>query len=256
MNKFIIILLAWPSFIYSSVFIDVRTSEEHASESIINTYNIEWQNILDIDEVATKDDEIYLIEVNPRASRTVPFVAKAVRSPIAAIAARIMAGETLKNFDLVDPATIEGFAVKEAVLPFARFPGVDTLLGPEMRSTGEVMGFDKEFHKAFYKSQLGAGTVLPTSGKVFVSIKDEEKGATLKEIAECLVKMNFKIVATRGTAAFLADSGIKSVVVNKVYEGRPNIVDQIKDGDIALIFNTTSGARAVDDSRSMRAASL
>ena len=207
-------------------------------------------------QFAVKDGEIYLIEVNPRASRTVPFVAKAVRSPIAAIAARIMAGEPLSNFDLVDPASIKGFAVKEAVLPFARFPGVDTLLGPEMRSTGEVMGFDRKFHRAFYKAQLGAGTLLPTSGKVFLSIKDDDKGPMLIEAATCLVDMGLSLTATSGTAAFLAEAGITSTVVNKVYEGRPNIVDQIKDGDIALILNTTEGAQAVDDSRSMRAAAL
>ena len=207
-------------------------------------------------QFAVKDNEIYLIEVNPRASRTVPFVAKAVRSPIAAIAARVMAGEPLKNFKLIDPATIKGFAVKEAVLPFARFPGVDTLLGPEMRSTGEVMGFDSKFHRAFYKAQLGAGIELPISGKIFLSIKEEDKGSVLLEAANCLVEMNFTLIATRGTASFLEKSGIKSVIVNKVYEGRPNIVDQIKNGEIVLIFNTTSGAQAIDDSRSMRTSAL
>ena len=207
-------------------------------------------------QFAVKDNEIYLIEVNPRASRTVPFVAKAVRSPIAAIAARVMAGEPLKNFNLIAPATIKGFAVKEAVLPFARFPGVDTLLGPEMRSTGEVMGFDSKFHRAFYKAQLGAGIELPISGKIFLSIKEEDKGSVLLEAANCLVEMNFTLIATRGTASFLEKSGIKSVIVNKVYEGRPNIVDQIKNGEIVLIFNTTSGAQAIDDSRSMRTSAL
>ena len=207
-------------------------------------------------QFAVKDGNIYLIEVNPRASRTVPFVAKAVRSPIAAIAARVMAGEPLSNFDLVDPASIKGFAVKEAVLPFARFPGVDTLLGPEMRSTGEVMGFDSKFHRAFYKAQLGAGTELPTTGKVFLSIKDDDKIPMLLEAASCLLEMGFTLTATRGTAAFLAEAGIESSIVNKVYEGRPNIVDQIKNGEIALILNSTAGAQAVDDSRSMRAAAL
>ena len=207
-------------------------------------------------QFAVKDGDIYLIEVNPRASRTVPFVAKAVRSPIAAIAARVMAGEPLSNFDLVDPASIKGFAVKEAVLPFARFPGVDTLLGPEMRSTGEVMGFDSKFHRAFYKAQLGASTELPTTGKVFLSIKDDDKIPMLLEAASCLLEMGFTLTATRGTAAFLAEAGIESSVVNKVYEGRPNIVDQIKNGEIALILNSTAGAQAVDDSRSMRAAAL
>ena len=207
-------------------------------------------------QFAVKDGDIYLIEVNPRASRTVPFVAKAVRSPIAAIAARVMAGEPLSNFDLVDPASIKEFAVKEAVLPFARFPGVDTLLGPEMRSTGEVMGFDSKFHRAFYKAQLGAGTLLPISGKVFLSIKDEDKGPILLEAASCLLELGFTLIGTRGTTSFLAKAGIDIAIVNKVYEGRPNIVDQIKNGDIALIFNTTSGTQAVNDSRSMRASAL
>ena len=207
-------------------------------------------------QFAVKDGDIYLIEVNPRASRTVPFVAKAVRSPIAAIAARVMAGEPLSNFDLVDPASIKEFAVKEAVLPFARFPGVDTLLGPEMRSTGEVMGFDSKFHRAFYKAQLGAGTLLPISGKVFLSIKNEDKGPKLLEAASCLLELGFTLIGTRGTTSFLAKAGIDIAIVNKVYEGRPNIVDQIKNGDIALIFNTTSGTQAVNDSRSMRASAL
>ena len=207
-------------------------------------------------QFAVKDGDIYLIEVNPRASRTVPFVAKAVRSPIAAIAARVMAGEPLSNFDLVDPASIKEFAVKEAVLPFARFPGVDTLLGPEMRSTGEVMGFDSKFHRAFYKAQLGAGTLLPISGKVFLSIKDEDKGPKLLEAASCLLELGFTLIGTRGTTSFLAKAGIDIAIVNKVYEGRPNIVDQIKNGDIALIFNTTSGTQAINDSRGMRASAL
>ena len=239
-----------PPFSLSQNIIDQLKRQTEALALALNVVGL--MNV----QFAVKDGDIYLIEVNPRASRTVPFVAKAVRSPIAAIAARIMAGEPLSNFDLVDPASIKGFAVKEAVLPFARFPGVDTLLGPEMRSTGEVMGFDSKFHRAFYKAQLGAGTQLPTAGKVFLSIKDDDKSPMLIETASCLEQMGLSLTATSGTAAFLAQSGIQSTVVNKVYEGRPNIVDQIKDGDIALILNTTEGAQAVDDSRSMRAAAL
>ena len=206
-------------------------------------------------QFAVKGDVIYLIEVNPRASRTVPFVAKAVNSPIAAIAARVMAGEALTNFALVDP-NIKTYAVKEAVLPFARFPGVDTLLGPEMRSTGEVMGSDANFHRAFLKAQLGAGTVLPTSGKAFLSIKEADKTAQLTEAAQTLIDLGFSIVATRGTASFLKTGGIHCEVVNKVYEGRPNIVDTMKDGGIVLVMNTTEGAQAVEDSRSMRNVAL
>ncbi|MEM1429376.1 MAG: carbamoyl-phosphate synthase large subunit, partial [Pseudomonadota bacterium] len=206
-------------------------------------------------QFAVKDGAVYLIEVNPRASRTVPFVAKAVGSPVASIAARLMAGEGLGAFDLVSPK-IDGFAVKEAVLPFARFPGVDTLLGPEMRSTGEVMGSDANFHRAFLKAQIGAGADLPDRGRVFLSIKEADKTDMLLETAQTLVGLGFEIVATRGTAAFLAEGGVTAEVVNKVYEGRPNIVDMMKDGGIDLVMNTTEGAQAVEDSRSMRNVAL
>ncbi|PJE33039.1 Carbamoyl-phosphate synthase large chain [Pseudooceanicola marinus] len=198
---------------------------------------------------------IYLIEVNPRASRTVPFVAKAVNSPIASIAARVMAGEKLATFDLVDPQ-IDGFAVKEAVLPFARFPGVDTLLGPEMRSTGEVMGYDTTFPRAFLKAQLGAGTVLPTEGRVFISIRDLDKTPEMLEAAQILADLGFRLVATRGTANWLTEAGLACETVNKVYEGRPNIVDMLKDGGISLVLNTTEGAQSVEDSREIRSVAL
>ena len=206
-------------------------------------------------QFAVKDGTIYLIEVNPRASRTVPFVAKAVNSPIASIASRVMAGEKLDAFDLVDPQ-IDTFAVKEAVLPFARFPGVDTILGPEMRSTGEVMGSDKSFARAFLKAQLGAGTDLPTEGKVFFSIKDADKTSLVIEAAQILANEGFSIVATRGTAVWLNENGIKTETVNKVYEGRPNIVDTLKNGEVSLLFNTTEGQQAVEDSREIRSVAL
>src|SRR6056297_3653588 len=227
-------------------------------------------------QFAVKGDDIYLIEVNPRASRTVPFVAKATDSAIASIAARLMAGETMASFPyrgpyprdtkpgslpmadqmtLADP-DMPWFSVKEAVLPFARFPGVDTILGPEMRSTGEVMGWDVSFPRAFLKAQMGAGVDLPEGGRVFVSIKDADKTAQLAETARILVDMGFGIVATRGTSAFLADHDIACEVVNKVYEGRPNIVDMLKDGEIALVMNTTEGTQAVEDSREIRSVAL
>ncbi len=206
-------------------------------------------------QFAIKDGVIFVLEVNPRASRTVPFVAKATGSPIASIAARIMAGEPLSNFDLVDP-NIPYYAVKEAVLPFNRFPGVDTLLGPEMRSTGEVMGLDKTFSRAFLKSQMGAGVDLPTGGNVFLSIKDSDKGDMILEAARNVSALGFKIVATRGTAEYLASNGINSDVVNKVYEGRPNIVDMMKDGGIQLVFNTTEGVQSIEDSREIRSVAL
>jgi carbamoyl-phosphate synthase large subunit len=206
-------------------------------------------------QFAVKGDEIFLIEVNPRASRTVPFVAKAVNSPIASIAARVMAGEPLSNFDLVDPQ-IDTFAVKEAVLPFARFPGVDTILGPEMRSTGEVMGSDKSFARAFLKAQLGAGSDLPTGGKVFLSIKDSDKTPLIVEAMQTLTDEGFDIVATSGTAKWLGDHAIAAETINKVYEGRPNIVDSLKNGEISLVFNTTEGVQAIEDSREIRSVAL
>jgi carbamoyl-phosphate synthase large subunit len=227
-------------------------------------------------QFAIKDDEIYLIEVNPRASRTVPFVAKATDSAIASIAARLMAGEPLSNFPkrgayptdaipgsqpMPDQMTLADykmpwFSVKEAVLPFARFPGVDTILGPEMRSTGEVMGFDSKFHRAFYKAQLGAGTQLPTAGKVFVSIRDDDKTDKTLEAAQLLASLGFTFAATRGTQSWLTAAGIACEVVNKVYEGRPNIVDNLKNEEIALVINTTEGAQAVEDSREIRSVAL
>ena len=206
-------------------------------------------------QFAVKGDEIFLIEVNPRASRTVPFVAKAVNSPIASIAARVMAGEPLSNFDLVDPQ-IETFAVKEAVLPFARFPGVDTILGPEMRSTGEVMGSDKSFARAFLKAQMGAGSDLPTGGKVFLSIKDSDKTPLIVEAMQTLTDEGFDIVATSGTAKWLGEHAIAAETINKVYEGRPNIVDSLKNGEISLVFNTTEGVQAIEDSREIRSVAL
>jgi carbamoyl-phosphate synthase large subunit len=206
-------------------------------------------------QFAVKDGAIYLIEVNPRASRTVPFVAKAVGAPIAAIAARLMAGERLADFTVPAMPT-DRFAVKEAVLPFARFQGVDTLLGPEMRSTGEVMGSDADFHIAFLKAQMGAGSDLPLSGTVFLSIKPADKTAQLVDTARTLREIGFDILATEGTRAYLAEHGVESARVNKVYEGRPNIVDVMKDRGVAVVMNTTEGAQAVEDSRSMRNVAL
>ena len=228
-------------------------------------------------QFAVKDGEVYLIEVNPRASRTVPFVAKATDSAIASIAARLMAGEPLSNFPLrapypeaADPMTVlplgnpftladpetPWFSVKEAVMPFARFPGVDTILGPEMRSTGEVMGWDRSFARAFLKAQLGAGTHLPTEGTVFISIRDADKTGEMLYTARTLTALGFSIVATRGTAGWLTENGVEAEVVNKVYEGGLTVVDRLKDGHIALVFNTTEGAQAVEDSRDIRAVAL
>jgi carbamoyl-phosphate synthase large subunit len=205
-------------------------------------------------QFAVKDGEVYLIEVNPRASRTVPFVAKAIGVPIAKIAARVMAGEKLAELPPVD-WRIDYMTVKEAVFPFARFPGSDPVLTPEMKSTGEVMGIDRDFPTAYIKSQLGEGTVLPESGTLFVSVKDSDKPHILAPVKQ-LVELGFKVVATGGTAKYLTDAGLPVERVNKVAEGRPHIVDRIIDGDIALIFNTTEGWQSHKDSASIRASAL
>ncbi|SFI93601.1 carbamoyl-phosphate synthase large subunit [Sphingomonas sp. NFR04] len=205
-------------------------------------------------QFAVKDGEVYLIEVNPRASRTVPFVAKAIGAPIAKIASRVMAGEKLANLPVID-RDIDYIAVKEAVFPWARFPGVDPVLSPEMKSTGEVMGIDKDFATAFAKSQLGAGTILPDGGTVFVSVKQGDKAVVLPGV-KILADLGFKIIATSGTAEFLAAEGIAVETVNKVAQGRPHIVDRIQDGDVALIFNTTEGWQSLKDSMSIRASAL
>ncbi|MGI3184218.1 carbamoyl-phosphate synthase large subunit [Nioella aestuarii] len=259
-----------PPYSLSAEIIEVIKEQANALALALNVVGL--MNV----QFAVKDGEVYLIEVNPRASRTVPFVAKATDSAIASIAARLMAGEPLSTFPMraaypanakpgtlpeADPMTLADpnmpwFSVKEAVLPFARFPGVDTILGPEMRSTGEVMGWDVSFPRAFLKAQLGAGTILPTEGRVFLSIKDADKGALMLEAVQILTELGFTLVATRGSAAWLDGHGIACETVNKVYEGRPNIVDQLKDGGIHLVMNTTEGAQAVEDSREIRSVAL
>ncbi|NBC31934.1 MAG: carbamoyl-phosphate synthase large subunit [Alphaproteobacteria bacterium] len=198
--------------------------------------------------------DIYLLEVNPRASRTVPFVAKATGTPIAKIAARVMAGEPLSDFLLTGPMPPH-IAVKEAVFPFARFPGVDTLLGPEMKSTGEVMGLDRDFGRAFAKSQLAAGVVLPAGGTVFVSVRDADKPA-FADIARRMHELGFTLVATTGTAVYLREAGLPVTRVNKVLEGKPDVVDDMINGDVQLVFNTTEGAQAIKDSFSLRRTAL
>jgi carbamoyl-phosphate synthase large subunit len=211
-------------------------------------------------QYAIKDGDIYVLEVNPRASRTVPFVAKVTGIPAAKIAARIMAGEALKSFHLkpqhFEPGRAHHVGVKEAVFPFARFGDkVDTVLGPEMKSTGEVMGIDRDYNVAFAKSQLGGGARLPKSGTVFVSVKDADKPRIL-EATRLLATLGFRVMATSGTQRYLADHGVLAVKINKVAEGRPHIVDAIKNGEVQLVFNTTEGATALADSRSLRRAAL
>jgi len=259
-----------PPYSLSAEIIDelkVQTNALALGLNVVGLMNVQF---------AVKDGEIYLIEVNPRASRTVPFVAKATDSAIASIAARLMAGEPLSNFPMrepyrdvsyggslpiADPMTLADpnmpwFSVKEAVMPFARFPGVDTLLGPEMRSTGEVMGWDRSFARAFLKAQMGAGMELPKSGTVFFSIKDSDKGDQMIDAAKLLISQGFELVATSGTAAWLEQQGIVCTKVNKVYEGRPNIVDRLKNGDIDLVINTTEGTQSINDSREIRSVAL
>jgi carbamoyl-phosphate synthase large subunit len=197
-----------------------------------------------------------VLEVNPRASRTVPFVAKATGVPIAKIASLVMAGvKTLAEFDLPDVLAVPHIFVKSPVFPFNKFPGTDPVLSPEMKSTGEVMGIDRDFTVAFAKSQLGAGTVLPQSGCVFISVKDSDK-AVMLPAAKALSDAGFSIVATAGTAAYLAGQGISVKHVNKVAQGRPHIVDRIEDGEVALIFNTTEGWQSLQDSAPIRRVAL
>jgi carbamoyl-phosphate synthase large subunit len=205
-------------------------------------------------QYAVKDGTVYLIEVNPRASRTVPFVAKAIGQPIAKIAARVMAGEKLKALPRIK-LDVDYIAVKEAVFPFARFPGVDPVLSPEMKSTGEVMGIDTDFGTAFAKAQAGAGTKLPLGGTAFVSVKDGDKGHILPAVKQ-LIAMDFTILATSGTAQYLREQGLAVETVLKKREGRPNIVDKIVDGDVDLIFNTTEGWQSLLDSKAIRTSAL
>jgi carbamoyl-phosphate synthase large subunit len=205
-------------------------------------------------QFAIKDGVVYILEVNPRASRTVPFVAKVIGLPIASIAAEVMAGKPLASFGL-KPRKLDHIGVKEAVFPFARFVGVDPILGPEMRSTGEVMGLNSDFAMAFGKSQIGAGQALPTSGTAFVSVKDKDKDRVVAPVRD-LVEMGFRIIATRGTKRHLEQHGIPCEHINKVLEGRPHIVDAMKNGEVAIVFNTTEGARALADSKDIRRTAL
>ena len=222
-----------------------QASEMALALNVIGLMNVQF---------AVKDSVIYVIEVNPRASRTVPFVAKVLGQPIARIAAKIMAGKKLSDFNLATPK-FEHIAVKEAVFPFGRFPGVDTILGPEMRSTGEVMGLDTNFATAFAKSQIGSGTVLPIEGTAFISVRNDDKSKIVPLAAE-LLELGFKILATSGTCKLLEDNGLSVTQVNKVLEGRPHIVDAMKDATVELVINTTEGEQSLADSKSIRRTAL
>src|SRR5471030_700932 len=205
-------------------------------------------------QYAIKDGDVYVLEVNPRASRTVPFVAKVMGMPVAKIAARVMSGEKLADLNL-KKRKLGHVGVKESVFPFARFPGVDTVLGPEMKSTGEIMGIDRSFSIAFAKSQIGGGSRLPREGTVFVSVRDADKPRILAAV-RVLHDLHFKVIATSGTQRFLAEHDIPAAKINKQLEGRPHIVDAIKNGQVQLVFNTTEGPQALADSRSLRRAAL
>jgi len=230
---------------------DIIAEMERQAEAL--AFGLKVRGLMNI-QFAVKDGEVYLIEVNPRASRTVPFVAKAIGTPIAKIAARVMAGEKLKDLPVID-RNIDYIAVKEAVFPFSRFPGIDPVLSPEMKSTGEVMGIDQSFPIAFGKSQMGASNMLPDGGTLFVSVKETDR-VVIEPAARLAEKLGFKLIATSGTTKYLTDKGIKVEQINKVAEGRPHIVDRIKDGDVDLIFNTTEGWQSLKDSKSIRAAAL
>ena len=224
-----------------------------SEQAIALAHALKVKGLINI-QFAVKDDEIYVLEANPRASRTIPFVAKAVGAPIAAIAAKLMAGAMLTDFDLTH-ATPNRMSVKEAVFPFGRFPGVDPVLGPEMRSTGEVMGWADDFGSAFLKAQIGGGTILPEAGCAFVSLKDADKEGIL-DAALDLLKMGFSLMATGGTADYLRAAGLDVERVNKVNEGQPHIVDAMINGEVQIVLNTTEGAASLADSASIRKTAL
>jgi len=225
-----------------------QTAELARGLNVVGLMNVQY---------AIKGETVYILEVNPRASRTVPFVAKAAGVPIAKVAARAMAGEKLADLLKIYSSTMVGehIAVKEAVFPFARFPGVDIILGPEMKSTGEVMGLDTDFGRAFAKSQLGSGATVPVEGRVFISVRDHDKEAMI-DVGRRLTGMGFTLVATGGTAEVLNAAGVETELVKKVHEGRPHIVDSMISGDVQLVFNTTEGAKAISDSYALRRSAL
>ena len=238
-----------PHSLAPAVVAEIRAQTEKLARAleVVGLMNVQF---------AVKDDAVYVIEVNPRASRTVPFVAKATGLAVAKVGARVMAGETLAELGLDAAGAAPGHvAVKEAVFPFARFPGVDTLLGPEMKSTGEVMGLDGDFARAFAKSQLAAGNDVPTAGTAFISVRDRDKSAMV-DLAQRLKDLGFEIMATRGTAAYLETQGIAVTTVNKVLEGRPHVVDSLLNDDVQLVFNTSEGSQSIADSFTLRRSAL
>jgi carbamoyl-phosphate synthase large subunit len=234
--------------------LDAKVIEDIRSQAISLAKELNVVGLMNV-QFAVKGTDVYILEVNPRASRTVPFVSKAIGRPLAKLASKIMLGRTLKELEFTTEVIPQHISVKESVFPFIKFPGVDTILGPEMKSTGEVMGIDENFGKAFAKAQIAAGTKLPLKGKVFISVRDEDK-RDIAPVAKQLKDRGFEIVATSGTAKYLKENGIDAEFVYKVGEGRPNIVDRIKSGEIAMVINTSFGAKTVADSYSIRRSAL
>jgi carbamoyl-phosphate synthase large subunit len=228
--------------------------EEVKRQTKMLAFELEVRGLINI-QFAVQEGEVYILEVNPRASRTIPFVSKAIGIPLAKIAARVMAGKSLRELGLISEQVPRHLSVKEAVFPFVKFPGVDILLGPEMRSTGEVMGLDEDFAIAFAKAQNSIGLNLPQGGTAFISVKDEDKLGILT-IAKDLAKLGFKLLATVGTQRFISEYHIPVELALKVSEGRPNIVDYIKNGDIAMVINTPAGKHSHLDSYQLRRAAL
>jgi len=234
--------------------LDAKVIEDIRSQAISLAKELNVVGLMNV-QFAVKGTDVYILEVNPRASRTVPFVSKAIGRPLAKLASKIMLGRTLHELEFTTEVIPQHTSVKESVFPFIKFPGVDTILGPEMKSTGEVMGIDKNFGKAFAKAQIAAGTKLPLKGKVFISVRDEDK-RDIVPVAKQLKDRGFEIVATSGTAKYLKENDIDAEFVYKVGEGRPHIVDRIKSGDIAMVINTSFGAKTVADSYSIRRSAL
>jgi len=226
--------------------IEAQTKMLAAELGVVGLMNIQY---------AIKDGKLYVLEVNPRASRTVPFVSKAIGVPLAKLATRVMLGKTLGELAFTETIIPKHVCVKEAVFPFNRFPGVDIILGPEMRSTGEVMGIDHSFGLAFAKAQMATGFKMPTSGSVFISVHDCHK-AGIMEVARTFADLGFRILATAGTAGYLNKQGINAAAVNKVSEGRPHVVDLIKNGDIQMVINTSAGRKSTQDAYMIRHGAL
>ena len=231
-----------------------ETIERIKFQSSLLAKELEVVGLMNI-QFAVKDDEIYILEVNPRASRTIPFISKTTGIPLANIAAKLMIGQKLNGISF-NKKDLNYVAVKEAVLPFDRLPGSDTVLTPEMRSTGEVMGIADNFEAAFFKSQISTGMLFPKSGNVFLSIRNEDKTKEMGAACKILKKIGFKIIATKGTKSFLDKEGVDSQLVKKVFEGRPNIADLLKDKKIDIVMNTTHGKQSIEDSKSIRSLAL